>query len=686
MSRIEPWTSWPNQEEVQIDILPDRPPFGRKQGMEKVDTLWKNRMISGVTNGSIIIKKSTNDNKIEIRELFNIITYRTYHLSRILQSFFNNPNHGNYQNPLIETLYITLTQFTPNEMAKKVLNKLMLNFQSPKLLIEPCNYDLLYETIKPCGFDNKRPLVIIDIIKEFIKKFPTENYSTMDKWYDGEIIEFLMNIKGIGKKTALCVAMYSLNRDLFPVDRHIRRILRRTQILSEIFLEKDELDPRKFQDAVEFLLPPSVRKSLHVNLISLGQDFCHESNPNCSCCPINKSCQFYRDNEMEKSEKRSYTHVDLFCGAGGFSSGLKKEEFRTIAAFDIQKDACSTFLLNNPEVPKENILCIDLEKNDILDIIHNFKQWKVEMNMGNIDIITAGIPCQGFSKAGNRYRLENNYIPHEDNRNYLYQVVIKWTTHFQPNYVIIENVPEMSTSGDSLDGIYDKIRKDFALLGYYTSTKPMMLNSNDFGVPQNRKRLIIIASHISVPPISIQEINEKKISGGKLKEAISDLPKLKSNDGIWYQKIKDKIVTSHVSRFNNNYDLKIFEAIMEEERFKDFIDRRPDIIQDRIKNSSYKLYSIETFSDKYRKLHYGKPSRTIVAHLNRDGNGYIHPKQPRSITPREAMRIQGFEDHHIFCGNQGSQFIQIGNAIPPPLVKAIGSVIKQKLNEYYRNN
>ena len=146
-------------------------------------------------------------------------------------------------------------------------------------------------------------------------------------------------------------------------------------------------------------------------------------------------------------------------------------------------------------------------------------------------------------------------------------------------------------------------------------------------------------------------------------------------------RINGKMMIGHRARYNNSDDLEIFSAIRPGERYVDFVKRRKDIIQRRRRNSTRAVYSTGSFADKYYKLEADRPSRTIVAHLHRDGNGYIHPYQKRSITPREAARIQGFDDDFVFAGGQGAQFVQIGNGVPPGLARAIARLLAHKLTK-----
>lgn len=293
--------------------------------------------------------------------------------------------------------------------------------------------------------------------------------------------------------------------------------------------------------------------------------------------------------------------------------------------------------------------------------------------------MTAGIPCQGFSKAGYRVRPVKPYNVLEDPRNHLYRVVVEWVKNLQPRYVVIENVPGIRTAGEDEANIVLSITKAFEQLDYEVDAN--IVNAVDFGIAQIRFRWIMIASRKDVEKVRVIELGDFHSTEKNLSDVISAMPILEANSGLWYMKYNNQVITGHRSRFNNNDDLTIYSAINPGERYIDFVTRRPEIIENRKNNSERAVYSTKSFPDKYKKLVPDEPSRTIVAHLQKDGNGYIHPSQNRSITPREAARIQAFDDKFIFTGSQGSQLIQTGNAIPPVLANAIARLLYSKLEK-----
>ena len=669
--------------EIQIAWLRNRAPFDRSEGIEHGDRRWKAQLTRLLKKGSLELPKGTEENPKRIREAVNAVAERTYYMARIAQTYFENPNLGNYKDPFVEALFILLTWRSRIDDAKELLGDILSEFRGPAELLEDQARDKLDEIVKRAGFSKKRPEMIIQLVRRFTERFPNGDAGSMADWDDEEVIEFLTSIPGIGMKSALCVLMYSLGRERFPIDAHIRRVLRRTALLSELYLEHEEKEHRVFQAEVEQYIAPSTRFALHTGLISVGKAFCLPKRPRCYACPVRRICSYHRKREVASSENRRFTHIDLFCGAGGFSTGFAREGYRTLLAVDSYCSACESFRLNHPDVPEGNVIHADLAENSPSQIREGLESWRDSVVTGRVDVITAGIPCQGFSKAGYRSRPDLDYDPMEDPRNQLYSVVLQWAKYLQPRYVVIENVPDMRSAGKDESKILELVCDAFRTAGYVVDFETV--NAAEYGVPQIRRRLILIASDPSVPPVTIGDLDDYVEDTVTLSSAIGDLPPLEAGKGRWYQLTRKGVITGHVARYTNREDLKIFRALRPGEGYIEFVKRRADIIENRRLHSTRAVYSTKSFSDKYHKLEPDRPSRTIVAHLQRDGNGYIHPEQARSLTPREALRIQGFDDDSVICGSRGSQFIQIGNAIPPGLARIIGRVLAKRLERVGQN-
>ena len=681
ISRVKsyvPWSKWPSIEKAEIPVLTEHPCYDSTYGLEREDTSWKISLAFSVERGRKVLPSNLKNRK-EILKAVDSVILRSYHVARMLQTYFENPVHDNFKDPFLETIYIMLSWRTRIPDARAMLIKIMTTFKDPRNLTRDNALPRLRKILGSSGFTEKRPMMVIELVKKFIERFPDGDTTVMTSWKDDEIIEFLTGIPGIGRKSAICVMMYSLGRLRFPIDTHASRVLKRTEILRELIAIDENANQKTIQVSAEFAVPPSVRGALHTGFISIGKEFCRSGKPSCGKCPISSECQYNTAILVKKTEGSPYTHVDLFCGAGGFAEGFRREGFRTILAVDNERAACDTFRLNHPEVPRGNILCEDLASRQVKTIIRNCSSWNNYLKPGKVDVLSAGIPCQGFSKAGYRSRPRIKYDPLEDPRNLLYKRVILWVRDLKPRYVVLENVPEIRSAGAKDAKILNSIFRSLKRMGYRVDHG--IINAFNHGTPQIRLRMIILASHRSVPEIKVEEVERYSKKGTNVRKAISQLPQLESDDGSWYLRTEDGILTSHVSRFNNEEDLRIFDAILPGEHYDRFIVRRKDIMDERRKNKKHAVYRIGSFSDKYHRLNPDNPSRTIVAHLKRDGNGYIHPCQIRSISIREALRLQGFRDDFILCGSGSKQYIQVGNAVPPPLARDIARAIAHNLKE-----
>jgi len=389
-----------------------------------------------------------------------------------------------------------------------------------------------------------------------------------------------------------------------------------------------------------------------------------------------------------------YNYIDLFAGCGGLTDGFEQtNKYIPYAFVEWDKNASNT--LRNRLKTKWNIKNIDekvvhfdIQRMD--ELLHGFDDDEYGKHIGlkklvnntNIDVIIGGPPCQAYSLAG-RVQDKNNMKC--DYRNYLFENYLKVVKEFKPKLFVFENVQGILSAMPDGVHIIDRIRGDFEKEGYIIETnlsKIALLNSSEYGVPQIRKRVIIIGINKELTkhnPKSILEdfyLNilpsfkiDKKIT---VKEAISDLEPLYPLDEN--QKFNDKKVSHHKSnianhtpRFHSQRDIEIFNELALD--VCNGSKKYPDI--DSLKQLYYEKTGKKSSFHKYNVLAYDKQSNTIPAHLYKDGLRHIHPdpKQARSITPREAGRLQTFDDDFEFLGSQGACYQMIGNAVPPLLAK-----------------
>ncbi len=395
----------------------------------------------------------------------------------------------------------------------------------------------------------------------------------------------------------------------------------------------------------------------------------------------------------------TYNFIDLFAGCGGLSEGFYKQGFHALLHLEIDKTACKTLSTRmryygySEEEISRAVMCDDITRDGLLDDMDKRIKDKV-------DIIIGGPPCQAFSSVG---RAQDPNSMQNDPRNYLFENYLDVLNHYKPKLFIFENVKGLLSARPKGIRIFDIIVREMSKT-YKIVSDPnvLLLNAADYGVPQIRERVIIIGvrKDINIEPIEIYEnIIKTHSDDGKLlpyvtvREAISDLPKLLAGEGKervkkknhvtndFLNKIKneDGIVLNHVARNHNELDQERYKILSQNKwQLKDLAKVRPDLIH----------HDPKHFGNRYTVQEYDKPGRTVVAHLYKDGNLFIHPdpKQARTFTVREAARIQSFPDDFLFEGSRTEQYKQVGNAVPPLMAEAFAKALHKFLDQIEDDN
>ena len=347
-----------------------------------------------------------------------------------------------------------------------------------------------------------------------------------------------------------------------------------------------------------------------------------------------------------------YKTLDLFCGAGGFSKGLElTNKFETKIAVDFNKDAIDTFQYN---FPSAKTFCGDISNIEI-------KQQVIELaKKEKIDVVIGGPPCQGFSLKGKKLGMD-------DPRNFLFLEYFDIVSKILPKFFVIENVKNLVSA---CNGYFIKqILERFGALGYNISYD--VLNAYDYGTPQKRERVIIIGMLNENKPLLPKKTNERYT----VRDAISDLNYLESGQGALVQKYKYPPLTSYQENIRQNSENLTFHQATNHSKIA--IDKLKLIPPECGKEYLPKeLLGNQKFATTWGRLEWDKPSGTIDTRFDTPSNGKnSHPVLNRSITPREAARLQGFPDTFYFKGKKTAICKQIGNAVPIPLGKAIGLCI-----------
>ena len=339
-----------------------------------------------------------------------------------------------------------------------------------------------------------------------------------------------------------------------------------------------------------------------------------------------------------------YKIVDLFSGAGGFQIGFEREGFETVLSTDFDADCEKVHKLNRPSIP---FLRMD---------IHDLDAQLLDQYIGadtNIDVLVGGPTCQGFSTIGKRISSDPNKRNEFDPRNTLFREYIRILNYLKPKFFLMENVQGLLTRDKGR--IFKEIKATFKKTGYEFNY--VILNAADYGVPQIRNRVFFYGNRVGVkmePPQSICDGSEEKPYNTVL-QAIGDLANMSDNAEF-----------NHVALKHGEKNIKRYSLIPEGGRLPE--DQLPP-----------ELYR-KNFGNTFKRLHRNKPSLTMVPGHNAFP---IHPWLDRSLTVREAARIQTFPDDYIFVGPRQKQCMQVGNAVPPVMAQCWAHYLKGELDKYY---
>ncbi len=457
---------------------------------------------------------------------------------------------------------------------------------------------------------------------------------------------------------------------------------------------------------------PQLHRALSGHAIKGDIDECSET------CEIRKFLLTHRLRKQAKP-KGGPIAVDLFSGAGGLSLGFTRADWTIELALDNDRDATDTYRLNHPEIPHDKIIC-----GDIRDELGQGLLEKIDRQP---DVVVGGPPCQSLSQAGYRSRLahDEEYSILDDDRTELYQEYVEVIEELRPKALVMENVEGMVNEiGDTGIKVGDLVIDALESIGAgeqgYVCTY-QLINCADYGIPQNRERVIILGVREDLIDQEGSAVLESLFDGISevqspeevdLKQALSGLPKLRRGEG-------GRAVPGRVrgtrSRYVKKHNLDAGTELSFNHRAREHPMEKDRILFDEAlepgdtgwdvkyaKDGEYAdliEYDVGTeenprFKDKYRMLEWEEPAPTVVAHLAKDSNNFVLPdyyvhapnvtgepdnRRNRGVTPREAARLQSFPDEFVFLGSFTSWFRQIGNAVPPLLGERIARVLDQYL-------
>jgi len=406
---------------------------------------------------------------------------------------------------------------------------------------------------------------------------------------------------------------------------------------------------------------------------------------------------------------RKIKTIDLFAGCGGLTEGFEQSgHYKIIAGVEWENApiACLRHRMKTQWGMKDaddRILRFDMQRSE--ELINGWKddpaygsskgiQYYVEKSGGHVDLIIGGPPCQAYSIAG-RVRDENGM--RNDYRNYLFESYLEIVNKYRPRAFIFENVPGLLSAkpGDGSFKIVDRIQQDFEKAGYYLldNLSEAVIDMTEYGVPQRRSRIIILG--INSDYYSCEQAKKliyefysstlPKYKEGRLtvRDVISDLPALyplpngevlKVNRKRYSHSLaSDEKIKNHEPRFASVRDIKTFRTLTKDIEKKEY----KYVSTEALKKLYTEITGKESNVHKFYVLRWDEPSNLIPAHLYKDGLRHIHPdsSQSRTITVREAARLQTFPDNFEFISHSNLDYKMIGNAVPPKFAKKIADAL-----------
>ena len=380
--------------------------------------------------------------------------------------------------------------------------------------------------------------------------------------------------------------------------------------------------------------------------------------------------------------KTDLTYIDLFSGCGGISLGLKWAGLKEIAAVDFDPSAVKVYKTNFPE--NKHVYCEDL-------CSFTPEELAKRTGLDHVDVIVGGPPCQGFSSVRQRDGSNSGKRLIADDRRELYQEFLKYVSFFKPEIFIIENVPGIKSAAGG--HFFNQVQDEGRNLNYRVHSE--IIKAWEHGVPQKRIRRLIIGTKVDLGIFSCDLFVEKTHGEGDsskqnlvtLWEAIGDLPAIPAGGGSDVQGYDLDLRKKHLSEYSGRYIINVLQCNKASNLFdhkaRPHSDRDlRDFSRIREGENSHKAiirgeqmefpYDRNSFKDRYTRQRRDGLSSTILAHLSKDGLMFIHPTLNRSLTVREAARIQSFPDTFMFPISRSGQFRLIGNAVPPLVGEALG--------------
>ena len=365
--------------------------------------------------------------------------------------------------------------------------------------------------------------------------------------------------------------------------------------------------------------------------------------------------------------------IDLFCGAGGLSLGLRDAGFSVLLGADCDAYAVETHTANIGGLGFVGDL------TDPTELLEHLDGWGIN----EVELVAGGVPCQPFSRAGHaklRELVHSGVRTHLDPRAGLWRSFMAVVERLRPRAVLVENVPDLPLWDDG--AVLSAFLESLGELGYLVDAR--ILECFRYGVPQRRTRLVLVALADGVtfdwpePTDELTSLHDAigdlpPVPGGQRAERLPYRPRGHRPLTAFQARMRagvlpedSEVVHDHITRAVRPDDLEAFSLLAAGQTYADM----PEHLR---------RYRSDIFTDKYKRLSWSELSRTITAHIAKDGYWYIHPEQHRTLSVREAARLQTFPDWFRFAGQPSHRFAQIGNAVPPQVGEAVGQALRKTL-------
>ncbi|MEM7210315.1 MAG: DNA (cytosine-5-)-methyltransferase [Pseudomonadota bacterium] len=527
-----------------------------------------------------------------------------------LKAMYPSSRLGNPSNPLDNLIYAVLSG-QANESGCQATYRALKKEYSSWIDLLGARVTSVANLIAGGGLARQKAYYIRDIIRHLVNDFGRPTLAPLKRMPVNEAEAYLAALPGVGIKTAKCVLMYSMHRDVLPANVNCLRIMERIG-----WLEWNGRRAESVADVAESAVPPSLRRSLHVSLVQHGRAVCTPKAPRCDECCLADLCTRSRRRRASRP-----TVVDICCGAGGFSWGFLQAGCDVVLGIDRSEYALASYTTN---LPGARGLQADVTDPSTAD-----DAWDA-LRGTSPDVVIAGPPCQGFSRAGSRQA--------DDPRNFVLRATIKLAVDLDPKVIVVENVATLH--GKKYE---HHVRQAMGVLrsnGYRFGHA--VLRATAFGVPQLRDRVVLVAARGVDREVIDQVLGRlrarSEVRGMSIRRALEGVPADTSRNGH---------LPNHEPM---DHSRKVIEKIR------------------RIAPGAGPL--------SYRKLHPDRLAPTLIC-----GNRALpcHFDVPRTLTAREAARIQGFPDTFRFCGPRGAQMQQVADAVPPKVAIGVGHAILGQL-------